>query len=51
VAALTIRLRGQFRTRWRAWLLLALLTGVLGGLVIAAAAGARRTADSYTRYL
>lgn len=51
MAALAIRVRAQLRTRWRAWLLLALLTGVLGGLVIAAAAGARRTASSYTHYL
>ncbi len=39
------------RVRWRAWLALALLTGVAGGAVLAAAAGARRTATAYPRFL
>jgi hypothetical protein len=51
VAALAIRLRSQLRARRLNWLALALLTGLLGGLVIGAAAGADRTRGSYRRYL
>jgi hypothetical protein len=51
MGAVRIRLRSQLRGRWRTWLALAILTGVLGGLVIGAAAGARRTEGSYRRYL
>ena len=51
MAALGIRFRAQLRARWRAWLGLALLAGVLGGLVVAGAAGARRTHGSYGRFL
>jgi len=35
--------RVSFRTRWRAWIAIAVLAGVAGGVVLAAAAGARRT--------
>src|SRR5689334_579100 len=51
MAALRIRLQAQVRSRWRAWLVLSVLIGVLGGAVIGAAAGARRTHGSYRRYL
>jgi hypothetical protein len=51
MAALGIRFRAQLRARWRAWLALAVLAGVLGGLVVAGAAGARRTHGSYGRFL
>jgi hypothetical protein len=51
MAALGIRFRAQLRARWRAWLGLAVLAGVLGGLVVAGAAGARRTHGSYGRFL
>jgi len=34
--------RAQARSRWRSWLVLAVLAGLIGGLVIAVAAGARR---------
>lgn len=51
MAAVRIRLRAQFRARRRNWLTIALITGVLGGLVIGGAAGARRTDSSYRRYL
>src|SRR6478736_5268629 len=51
MAALAIRMRAATRSRWRSWLAVALLTGLLGGLVIAAAAGAKRTHGSYHRYL
>jgi predicted lysophospholipase L1 biosynthesis ABC-type transport system permease subunit len=33
----------ELRARWRPWLAIAVMTGVAGGVVIAAAAGARRT--------
>jgi ABC-type lipoprotein release transport system permease subunit len=45
------RFRVELRTRWRAWLGLALLVGFAAGLVIAAAAGARRTDSAYDRFL
>ncbi|HEY2237709.1 MAG TPA: hypothetical protein VGI21_02915 [Streptosporangiaceae bacterium] len=39
------------RARWRDWLVLTLLIGLAGGTVLAAAAGARRTASAYPRFL
>src|SRR5207247_144188 len=41
----------DLRARWRAWIALAVLVGLFGGTVIAAAAGARRTDSSYQRFL
>jgi len=41
--AVWVRTWSELRTRWRAALSLALLVGVTGGVVMAAAAGARRT--------
>jgi hypothetical protein len=41
----------RLRARWRAWLALVLLTGVAGGAVLAAAAGARRTESAFPRFL
>jgi FtsX-like permease family len=41
----------MLRTRWRGWVLLALLVAVGGGAVLAAAAGARRTDSAYPRFL
>lgn len=35
------------RSGWRSWLALAVLTGLIGGLVLAVAAGARRTDAAY----
>ena len=49
VGAATMRGRSQLRNRWRSWLVLALLVGIAGGLLIGAAAGARRTASVYDR--
>ncbi|MFY9586910.1 MAG: hypothetical protein WAT66_05580, partial [Actinomycetota bacterium] len=46
-----MRLRAEFRSRWRAWLGLALLVGLAAGGSIAAAAGARRTGSAYPRFL
>jgi ABC-type lipoprotein release transport system permease subunit len=45
VVALVVR--AGLRARWRTWLVLAVLTGLAGGLVTAVAAGARRTDAAY----
>jgi hypothetical protein len=45
------RLRAELRYRWRAWLGLALLVGILGGVMTAFVAGARRTESAYSRFL
>jgi ABC-type lipoprotein release transport system permease subunit len=50
VAAVLIRLHAELRSRWRAWLALAVLAGVAGGLVLATAAGARRTDSALERH-
>lgn len=47
--AVRLRARAELRRRWRAWLGLALLIGLVGGLVTALAAGARRTETAYER--
>jgi hypothetical protein len=39
------------RQRWRGWLALAVLLGVVGGIALMAAAGARRTDTAYPRFL
>ena len=44
-------LRAGFRSGWRGWLALALLLGVMSGVVLAAAAGAGRTDTAYSRLL
>lgn len=41
----------EFRARWLGWAVLALLVGLAGGAVLTAAAGARRTASAYPRFL
>jgi ABC-type antimicrobial peptide transport system permease subunit len=46
-----LTLRAGLRHGWRAWLALALVLGVMGGAVLAAAAGARRTDTAYPRLL
>ena len=51
MAAVLARLRAEARARWRAWLGLAVLAGLLGGVVVAALAGARRTETAYARFL
>jgi len=43
--------RAEASMRWRGWLGLALLLGIAGGAVTAAAAGARRTDSVYDRFL
>jgi ABC-type antimicrobial peptide transport system permease subunit len=44
-------LRAEWRARWVAWLALALVVGVSGGVVLTAAAGAQRTGTAYARLL
>jgi hypothetical protein len=51
VNAVWYRFRAELRTRWRAWLGLALLIGMASGAVLALAAGARRTDTAYSRFL
>ena len=41
----------QLRARWRGWVLLSVLVGLTGGVVLTAAAGARRTDSAYSRFL
>src|SRR5436305_1660800 len=41
----------ELSTRWRSWAGLALLAGLAGGVVLAAAAGARRTDTAFPRVL
>jgi hypothetical protein len=47
--AVWMRLGAELRGRWRAWLALALLTGVFGGAVLAAGIGAARTSSVVDR--
>jgi hypothetical protein len=41
----------ELRARWAGWAVLVLLVAVAGGAVLTAAAGARRTASAYPRFL
>jgi hypothetical protein len=40
----------EFRSHWRAWVAVALLAGLGGGILLAVAAGARRTDSAWPRY-
>jgi FtsX-like permease family/MacB-like periplasmic core domain len=51
MAAVWMRFRSELRSRAGAVLSLAVIVGLLGGVVIAAAAGARRTETAYPRFL
>ena len=51
MAAVCLRARAELRRRWQATLLLAVLVGLAGGVVLAAVAGARRTASVTDRFL
>jgi hypothetical protein len=46
-----LRLRADLRQHWRGWLGLALLLGLIGGITLTAAVGARRTDTAYPRFL
>jgi FtsX-like permease family len=41
----------RLRASWRAWAALVVLTGLTGGVVMTAAAGARRTENAYPQFL
>jgi ABC-type antimicrobial peptide transport system permease subunit len=49
--SLWLTLRAELRQRWRPMLGLAVLLGVIGGVVLTAAAGAQRTDTAYPRLL
>ena len=49
--AVLTRLRHDLRLHWRGWLASVVLVGLFAGVVLAAAAGARRTSTAYPRYL
>src|SRR5215470_913011 len=51
MGAVWLRLRAELRHQWRVWLALAVLLGVIGGIALTAAAGARRTDSAYPRFL
>jgi len=51
MGAVWLRLRADLRHQWRVWLALAVLLGVIGGIALTAAAGARRTDTAYPRFL
>lgn len=51
MTALGLYLRASLRSRWRSWARLVLLIGVLGGVVVAIATTAHRTATVVDRYL
>jgi hypothetical protein len=48
MTAVWMLVRSELRGRWRSWLVLAVLAGLSGALVIAVAAGARRTDAAYS---
>jgi ABC-type lipoprotein release transport system permease subunit len=51
MTAVWYRFRAELRSRWRAWLGLAVLVGLATGAVMALAGGARRTDTAYARFL
>jgi hypothetical protein len=51
MGAVWMRAKNDLRARWRGALVLAVVIGVAGGIVMTAAAGARRTRSSYERLL
>ncbi|MCJ7670963.1 MAG: hypothetical protein MUP67_02805, partial [Acidimicrobiia bacterium] len=51
MGAVRMRARGDVRRRWRSGIGLALLVGLVAAVVLTAAAGARRTATSFDRFL
>src|ERR671931_2801091 len=51
MSAIWMRARAELRSNWRATVALVLMIGLAGGVVMSAAAGARRTDSSYGRFL
>src|ERR1043165_9750501 len=50
MTAVWMRVRGEFRSRWRATFGVALVIALAGGIVLAALAGASRTQSAYPRF-
>ena len=50
MALVGLLVRARVRQRWRSWLLLCVLVALVSGLVLAAAASARRTATAFPRF-
>lgn len=51
MSAVWVRAIKELRARWRPWLAIALMIGIAGGVVMAAAAGARRSDTAVPRFL
>jgi hypothetical protein len=51
MTAVWVRARSELRARWRAWVLLGLIFGVVAGAALTAAAGARRADSAYPRFV
>ena len=51
MGAVLVRVGAELRSRWRAWLVVALMLGIFGGAVMAITAGARRTDTAYPRLI
>ncbi|HXB37443.1 MAG TPA: FtsX-like permease family protein [Acidimicrobiales bacterium] len=51
MGAVRLVFNAELRRRWRSWLAIALLVGVVGGLVLAAAAAGRRTENAFPRFV
>jgi len=50
MAAIVLRFRTELRHRWQAWLGVALVAGIAGGVVMGLFAGAVRTRDAYREF-
>ena len=48
--AVFFRFRSELRSRWRAWLILAVLVGAVAGTSLVLLAGSRRTGSAYDRF-
>jgi len=51
MSAIWMRATSELRARWRPWLAIALMVGIASGVVMAAAAGARRSDSAVGRFL
>ncbi len=51
MGAVRLRVRVEFRRHAWSWVALAIIVGIVGGSVLALAAGARRTETAYSRFL
>jgi hypothetical protein len=51
MAAVWMRVRSDMRARWRAWLVIALMTSLASGVVMAAVAGGRRSDTAIARFV